>query len=281
MKFLSVENLEAGYGGPPVISGISLGLDPGEFLAVCGPNGSGKSTLVKAIQRLTPWLRGKITVNGRNLFELGARQVASLLAYVPQVFEPVFDFSVEETVAMARYYRQPGRLAGFSERDRAAMEEAMRLTEVIELREKKLNALSGGERQRVLIARALAQDTPLLLLDEPSSHLDLNFQLQVYRLLQALQKDRGKAILVAEHNLNLAAAYCSSLIFIKDGEIIARGRPQELLEKELIRETFGVEVEVRTNRSTGLPEISLVHPGPGQALGQTMATAEGVTEEER
>lgn len=281
MKFLSVENLEAGYGGPPVISGISLGLDPGEFLAVCGPNGSGKSTLVKAIQRLTPWLRGKITVNGRNLFELRAHQVASLLAYVPQVFEPVFDFSVEETVAMARYYRQPGRLAGFSERDRAAVEEAMKLTDVFELREKKLNELSGGERQRVLIARALAQDTPLLLLDEPSSHLDLNFQLQVYRLLQALQKDRGKAILVAEHNLNLAAAYCSSLIFIKDGEIIARGRPQELLEKELIRETFGVEVEVRTNRSTGLPEISLVHPGPGQALGQTMATAEGITEEER
>lgn len=261
MKFLSVENLEAGYAGPTVISGISLELEPGEFLAVCGPNGSGKSTLVKAIQKLTPWLRGKITVNGRNLFELGTRQIASLLAYVPQVFEPVFDFSVEETVAMARYYRQPGRLAGFSERDRVAIEEAMKLTEIFELREKKLNELSGGERQRVLIARALAQDTPVLLLDEPSSHLDLNFQLQVYRLLQELQKDRAKAILVAEHNLNLAAAYCSCLIFIKDGTIVARGWPQELLEKELIRQTFGVEVEVRTNRSTGLPEISLVHPG--------------------
>ncbi|MCR4409664.1 MAG: ABC transporter ATP-binding protein [Candidatus Saccharicenans sp.] len=281
MKFLSVENLEAGYGGPPVISGISLELEPGEFLAVCGPNGSGKSTLVKAIQRLTPWLRGKITVHGRNLFELRTRQIASLLAYVPQVFEPVFDFSVEETVAMARYYRQPGRLAGFSERDRAAVEEAMKLTDVFELREKKLNELSGGERQRVLIARALAQDTPVLLLDEPSSHLDLNFQLQVYRLLQELQKDRGKAILVAEHNLNLAAAYCSSLIFIKDGKIIARGRPQELLEKDLIRKTFGVEVEVRTNRSTGLPEISLVHPGPGRGLIQTGAAVRDAEEEER
>ncbi len=281
MKFLSVENLEAGYAGPTVISGISLELEPGEFLAVCGPNGSGKSTLVKAIQKLTPWLRGKITVNGRNLFELGTRQIASLLAYVPQVFEPVFDFSVEETVAMARYYRQPGRLAGFSERDRVAIEEAMKLTEIFELREKKLNELSGGERQRVLIARALAQDTPVLLLDEPSSHLDLNFQLQVYRLLQELQKDRAKAILVAEHNLNLATAYCSGLVFIKDGKIVARGRPHELLEKELIRKTFGVDVEVRTNRSTGLPEISLVHPGPGQGLRQTKATAEKALEEER
>lgn len=281
MKFLSVENLEAGYGGPPVISGISLELEPGEFLAVCGPNGSGKSTLVKAIQKLTPWLRGKITVNGRNLFELRTRQVASLLAYVPQVFEPVFDFSVEETVAMARYYRQPGRLAGFSERDRAAVEEAMKLTDVLGLREKKLNELSGGERQRVLIARALAQDTPVLLLDEPSSHLDLNFQLQVYQLLRELQKNRGKAILVAEHNLNLAAAYCSGLIFIKDAKIIARGRPQELLEKDLIRETFGVEVEVRTNRSTGLPEISLVHPGPGQGLTQTRAAVRDAAEEKR
>jgi len=136
MKFLSVENLEAGYCGPAVISGVSLELEPGEFLAVCGPNGSGKSTLIKAIQRLTPFLRGKIMVNNRNLFELKPRQVASLLAYVPQVFEPVFDFSVEETVAMARYYRQPGRLAGFSERDRTAVEEAMRLTEISSLREK-------------------------------------------------------------------------------------------------------------------------------------------------
>lgn len=279
MKFLSVENLEAGYGRTPVISRISLELEPGEFLAVCGPNGSGKSTLVKAIQKLTPWLRGKITVGQRNLFELRARQVAWLLAYVPQVFEPVFDFSVEETVAMARYYLQPGRLAGFSERDRAAVEEAMKLTEVYELREKKLNELSGGERQRVLIARALAQDTPVLLLDEPSSHLDLNYQLQVYRLLKALQMDRGKAILVAEHNLNLAAAYCSSLVFIKEGKIVARGRPHELLEKELIRQTFGVEVEVRTNRSTGLPEISLVHPVPGRGLIQTQAARRDEAEE--
>ncbi|MCX8160618.1 MAG: ABC transporter ATP-binding protein [Candidatus Saccharicenans sp.] len=266
MKFLSVENLEAGYAGSPVITGISLELEPGEFLAVCGPNGSGKSTLVKALQKLTPWLRGKIMLNGRNLLELRARQMASLLAYVPQVFEPVFDFSVEETVAMARYYRQPGRLAGFSERDRAAIEEAMRLTDVLSLKEKKLNELSGGERQRVLIARALAQDTPVLLLDEPSSHLDLNFQLQVYGLLKMLQKERGKAILVAEHNLNLASAYCSGLVFIKEGKVLAHGRPEELLEKEILRKTFGVEVEIRTNRSTGLPEISLIHPGPGYEM---------------
>lgn len=261
MKFLSVEKLEAGYSELPVISDISLELEPGEFLAVCGPNGSGKSTLVRAVQKLTPLVRGKIILSNRSLFELKPRQVASLLAYVPQVFEPVFAFSVEETVAMARYYRQPRRLSGFTEFDRAAVEEAMRLTEISSLREKKLNELSGGERQRVLIARALAQDTPALLLDEPSSHLDLNFQLQVYRLLKELQKKRGKAILVAEHNLNLAAAYCSNLIFIKDGKIVARGRPEELLEKEIIRQIFGVEVEVRTNRSTGLPEISLVHPG--------------------
>ncbi|MDI6698198.1 MAG: ABC transporter ATP-binding protein [Candidatus Saccharicenans sp.] len=261
MKFLSVEKLEAGYSELPVISDISLEIEPGEFLAVCGPNGSGKSTLVRAVQKLTPFVRGKVILNNRSLFELKPRQVASLLAYVPQVFEPVFAFSVEETVAMARYYRQPGRLAGFTERDRAAVEEAMRLTDVSSLREKKLNELSGGERQRVLIARALAQDTPALLMDEPSSHLDLNFQLQVYWLLKELQKKRGKAILVAEHNLNLAAAYCSNLIFIKNGKIFARGRPEELLEKEIIRQIFGVEVEVRTNRSTGLPEISLVHPG--------------------
>lgn len=262
MKFLSVENLEAGYDGRPVVSGVSLDLPAGDFLAVCGPNGSGKSTLIKAIQRLTPLVRGKILINGQDLFRLKARQLAFHLAYVPQVFEPVFDFSVAEMVAMARYYRQPGRLGSFSGSDQQAVEEAMRLTEVRELREKKINELSGGERQRVLIARALAQDTPAVFLDEPSSHLDLNFQLQIYRLLKKLQTERGKAILVTEHNLNLAAAYCSCLIFLKDGKVVARGRPEELLKKELIHQTFGVEVELRLNRSTGLPEISLVHTAP-------------------
>ncbi|MGB9905851.1 MAG: ABC transporter ATP-binding protein, partial [Candidatus Saccharicenans sp.] len=183
-------------------------------------------------------------------------------------FEPVFEFTVEETVAMARYYRQSSRFLARSFREQDLVIEALHLTGVYELKDKRLNELSGGERQRVLIARALAQDTPVLLLDEPSSHLDLNYQLQIYQLLKKLQREKNKAILVAEHNLNLAVAYCSELIFLKNGRLAARGRPGELLREELIRQIFGVEVELRLNRSTGLPEISLLHHGPRPAMEQ-------------
>ncbi|MDD8031506.1 MAG: ABC transporter ATP-binding protein [Acidobacteriota bacterium] len=259
MNLLTVENLEAGYDSRPVVSNLNLTLEGGEFLSVCGPNGSGKSTLVKAIQGLVPFIKGKILIDGQNLFQMKAAQIATKLAYVPQVFEPVFDFTVEETVAMARYHRQANRFSHLSDLDKQAVEEAMGIVLVYKLKHKKLNELSGGERQRVLIARALAQDTPILLLDEPSSHLDLNFQLQIYQLLKRLQEEKGKAILVAEHNLNLVIPYSSRLIFLKDGRVEAEGKPASLLTEELIKRIFQVDVELRENRSTRLPEISLIH----------------------
>jgi len=192
MKLLEVKNLEAGYNHLPVIHDISFDLEQGEFLAVCGPNGSGKSTLIKALQRLTPFTRGTVKLEGRDVFRLKTKEIAALLAYVPQVSDQVFDFTVEETVAMGRYVHQGHKLAGQSDKDRSEIEEAMRLTGVAALRQKNLSQLSGGERQRVLIARALAQETPVLLLDEPSSHLDINFQLQIYHLLQDLQTEKRR-----------------------------------------------------------------------------------------
>ncbi|HQH61897.1 MAG TPA: ABC transporter ATP-binding protein [Candidatus Saccharicenans sp.] len=269
MKIIEVENLEAGYNRQPVLHGLSFGLDRGEFLAVCGPNGSGKSTLIKALQRLTPLLRGTVRLDGKNLFRLKPREIASRLAYVPQVSEAIFDFTVEETVAMGRYVRQKNRLAGESVEDRQAIEEAMKLTGVTALRNKSLSQLSGGERQRVLLARALAQETPVLLLDEPSSHLDINFQLQIYHLLRRLQLEKNKTILVAEHNLNLCLPYCQRLIFLKEGRIVAAGSPLEIINREIIHQVFDLEVELRENTSSGLPEISFIH-----SLSQTTAQAE-------
>ena len=259
MEFLRVKNLVAGYNHLPVLQEISLELEGGEFLAICGPNGSGKSTLVKAIQRLIPFIQGEITIQGRDLFELRTREIASKIAYVPQVSEPIFDFSVEEIVTMGRYLHQTRRFQGSGEKDRAVVEGVMQLTEVYSFREKKISQLSGGERQRVLIARALAQDTPCIVLDEPSSHLDLNYQLQIYRLLKKLQQEKGKAIVVAEHNLNLAIPYCHRIIFLKQGRIESSGKPQEIIYREVIPKVFGIEVDIRENFSTGLPEISLIH----------------------
>jgi len=259
MEFLAVNLLQAGYPDQVVLREIRFELQAGQFLAVCGRNGSGKSTLLRALLKLLPHLKGKIYLAGRDVFQLKAREIAALTAYVPQVTEPVFDFSVEEMVSMARYFHQPIFFTRLSEADHEAVREALFLTETDHLRHKSFNHLSSGEKQRVLIARALAQDSPLILLDEPSSHLDLNFQLQVYQLLRRLQKEKGKTILVTEHNLNLCLPYCDRLMFLKNGKIVASGQPLEVVNKRVLQEVFDLEVELRENSSTGLPEISLIH----------------------
>ncbi|MBC7363776.1 MAG: ABC transporter ATP-binding protein [Candidatus Aminicenantes bacterium] len=259
MELLSVNLLEAGYPKQVVLREIRFKLEAGKFLAVCGRNGSGKSTLLRALLKLLPHLKGKIYLDSRDISQMKAREIAAITAYVPQVTEPVFNFSVEEIVSMARYFRQQIYFPRLSETDRKAVEEALILTETQNLKHKSFNHLSSGEKQRVLIARALAQDSPLILLDEPSSHLDLNFQLQVYQLLKRLQKEKGKTILVTEHNLNLCLPYCDRLIFLKNGKIMASGQPPEVVNRRILQEVFDLEVELRENSSTGLPEISLIH----------------------
>jgi iron complex transport system ATP-binding protein len=263
MSILEVRNLSAGYDDGIVIRDVSLAVEAGEFVGILGQNGSGKSTLLKAVQNLLGNVRGEVLCGGEDVFRMGPRRVASRIAYVPQLAEPVFDYTVGEVVLMGRFARR-GRLESVSAEDGAAVEEAMRLTEVAGISGKKLAQLSGGERQRVFIARALAQDTPLLLLDEPSLHLDISYQAEVYAILRELQARRGKAVVVAEHNINLAAAFAGRLIFLKDGTVAAQGPPRETITAANIRAIFGAEVDIRANARTGLPEISLAGKGdPG------------------
>jgi ABC-type cobalamin/Fe3+-siderophores transport system ATPase subunit len=256
MGILDVKSLSAGYDSGFVVRNVSLAVEPGEFVAVLGRNGAGKSTLIKAVQNLLGNVRGEVLCDGEDLFRAGPRRVAAKIAYVPQMAEPVFEYTVEEIVLMGRFARQ-GRFEKASAEDEAAVGGAIRMTGLGVLREKKLSQLSGGERQRVFIARALAQDTPLLLLDEPSSHLDISYQVEVYAILKGLQKDRGKAIVVAEHNINLAAAYAERLIFLKDGAIATQGTPVETVTAGNILAIFGADVDIRTNTRSRLPEISL------------------------
>ncbi len=256
MPILEVKDLSAGYENGFVVHDVSLAVGPGEFVAVLGRNGSGKSTLIKAVQNLLGNVRGRVACDGEDVFRMSPRRLAAKVAYVPQLVEPVFEYTVEEVVLMGRFARQ-GRLEKASPADALAVGEAMRLTEVGSLKAKKLSQLSGGERQRVFIARALAQDTPLLLLDEPSLHLDISYQVEVYGILKDLQKDKGKTIVAAEHNINLAAAYAGRLVFLKDGAVAAEGTPGETVSAANIRDIFGAEVDIRENFRTGLPEISL------------------------
>jgi iron complex transport system ATP-binding protein len=256
MSILEVTGLSAGYETGDVIHGISLAVEAGEFVAILGRNGSGKSTLIKAVQNLLANVRGEVRCGGEDVFRMGPRRVAARIAYVPQLAEPVFEYTVREIVLMGRFARR-GRLESISADDAAAVEEALRVTETAGIAGKKLSQLSGGERQRVFIARALAQDTPLLLLDEPSLHLDISYQAEIYGILKALQTGQGKTVVAAEHNINLAAAFAGRLVFLKDGAVAAEGDPSATVTADNIRRIFGADVDIRANARTGLPEISL------------------------
>ncbi|TEU07076.1 MAG: ABC transporter ATP-binding protein [Candidatus Aminicenantes bacterium] len=262
MAILEVDKLSAGYENGDVIQDISFSLNKSEFISVLGKNGSGKSTLIKALQGLLKNVSGRILVDGEDVFSLSPRQLAKKISYVPQIFSSSFEFSVAETVLMGRYAHQ-GRLGGSSPDDTRITEEIMSLTKISHLKEKKVAHLSGGERQRVFIARALAQDTPLLFLDEPSSHLDIRYQVEIYQILKQLQEEKGKTILTTEHNINLAIPFSQQIMFLKDGRVQALGPPENLITKQNILEVFEAAVEIRENIHSRLPEISLI-PKPDQ-----------------
>jgi iron complex transport system ATP-binding protein len=261
MAILEVTDLCAGYGNGNIIHNITFSLNKGESLCILGRNGSGKSTLIKAVQGLLKDLSGEVKVNGRNLLSLKPQEIARLVAYVPQLFSLSFAFTVIEIILMGRYIHQ-GKFTGASSKDMNIIRDIMDLTEVSHLREKKIAHLSGGERQRVFIARALAQDTPLLFLDEPSSHLDISYQMDIYHILKRLQEEKGKTILAAEHNINLAVPFSQRLLFLKEGKIHSLGHPRELITKQNIREVYQADVDIRENLHSGLPEVSLTFQKP-------------------
>ena len=261
MVMLEIQDLSAGYGNGDIVQNITFSLNKGEFLSILGRNGSGKSTLIKAIQGLLKDMSGRIMVDGADAASLKPRELAQKIAYVPQFFQVSFEFTVEEIILMGRYVHQ-GKFAGLTSTDKSILKEIMNLTETYPLKEKKIAHLSGGERQRVFIARALAQDTPLLFLDEPSAHLDINYQVEIYQILRRLQEEKNKTILSAEHNINLAVPYSQRLLFLKKGRIHSLGSPLELITKQNIQEVFHTDVDVRKNLHSGLPEISLTFQKP-------------------
>jgi iron complex transport system ATP-binding protein len=259
MALLDVRNLSSGYEEGPVLEGVSLALDKGEFVSVLGPNGSGKSTLLKAILRLLPSIEGTVEVEGRDASTLSPRLMARLIAYVPQFPDAAFGFTVEEIVLMGRYAHL-GRFGRVSDEEARFLDSILELAGIAALRGKLASRLSGGERQRVHIARALAQDAPILLLDEPSTHLDLAAQSEIYRILSRLRREKGTAVLCAEHNINLAVPYSNRILFLKQGRPAAQGAPRRLLTRRLVRDVFGADVDVRRNPRTSLPEVSLIPP---------------------
>lgn len=253
-KMLEVSGIACGYDGGDVLSDVSLRLAPGDFVAVAGPNGSGKSTLIRAMSRVLRPRRGVATLDGSDLYELPARRSAQAIAVLPQETPLDFEFSCEEIVLMGRAPHL-GRFETETERDRAVVREAMERTSTWDLRHRSIVDLSGGERQRVLLARAFAQEPRILLLDEPTSHLDLSFQVQILRLVRTLRDEKKTAILASLHDLNQASTYADRIVLLSRGRVVATGTPKEVLTEAVLRSVFGDELTVRPHPDTGAPLV--------------------------
>lgn len=242
---ISVENLSFGYtAGQVVLRDLSFGVKRGKFLAVAGPNGAGKSTLLNLACNLLHPRRGSISIDNRPVSDYSVTELARKIAVVRQEFVPAFSFSVYETVLIARtLYMTGGRFPGAtfeSENDRKVVTESLVATETAEFTGRSLSQLSGGERQRVFIARALAQETPILLLDEPTSFLDLKHQVRIYDLLKQWQLEKGTTIVIVTHDVNLAGQYCDEILLLGPGGSYLKGRPEEALGSSQIESVFGV-----------------------------------------
>lgn len=234
---LSAIDLRAGYGRADVLRGISFDLHAGEVLGVAGPNGCGKSTLLRALTGVLPLRGGSVRIGERNLSELGPRERARLCAVQPQTEAPVFDLDVRRFVLLGRHARRP-LLGWAATADNTAVHSALTCADLEDLAERSVRELSAGEWQRALLARALAQETPLLLLDEPAAHLDPGQRHGVHMILRDLARNQNKAILCVSHDLNLAAEFSDRLMFMKDGKVRALGDPGEVLRDDLLQEIF-------------------------------------------
>ena len=254
MTVLEVAGIACAYDGTDVLSDVTLRLSSGDFMAVAGPNGSGKSTLIRALSRVLKPRLGSALLESQDLYALPARRSAQAIAFLPQETALEFEFNCREVVLMGRAPHL-GRFESESERDLAVVREAMERTSTWELRDRPVLELSGGERQRVLLARAFAQEPQVLLLDEPTAHLDLAFQVQILRLVRALRDEKKTAVLASLHDLNLAAAYADRIVLLSKGKIAAAGTPRDVLSEAVLSPVFGSEVTVRTHPDTGAPLV--------------------------
>jgi iron complex transport system ATP-binding protein len=241
--------LDVTLGGTDVLDGVSLDVGRGSFVGLIGPNGAGKTTLLRAVNGALSPDDGVVEVAGDRVHGLSSKAASRLVATVPQDTTLAFDFDVRDVVRMGRTPHR-NRFGGWADEDETAVERAMARTEVTDFADRSVTDLSGGERQRVLIARALAQETPLLLLDEPTASLDINHQVRTLELVRELVGD-GKTAVAAIHDLNLAAHYCDELVLLADGDVVAAGPPADVLTEEYLEGAFGANAVVSRHPVTG------------------------------
>ena len=245
------------YDDIKALDGITFSVSKGEFLGIIGPNGSKKSTLLKTIVRSLKLTSGNILLEGRTIHEMKRKELAKKMAFVCEETHVDFPFTCFEIVLMGRTpYIE--RFSWEKAEDYKIAEEAMRMTDTVQFMSREINELSAGEKQRVIIARALAQKPDLLLLDEPTSHLDISHQKEIFDLLRKLNISNGLTIITVLHDINLAALYCKRLILLKKGKIFIQGKPEEVITEKNIENTYRTEVRVSTDKSTGVLNVAIV-----------------------
>lgn len=251
---LTAAAVTLGYDGRTVAEELTVAIPDRSFTVIVGPNACGKSTLLRALARTLRPRRGAVLLDGQDIHRLPARAVARTLGLLPQTAVAPDGITVADLVARGRYPHQ-GLLRQWSTEDERVVRESMRSTGVEELADLRVDELSGGQRQRVWIAMALAQRTPLLLLDEPTTYLDIAHQIEILDLCARLHEQEGRTLVAVLHDLNQAARYATHLIAMRDGRVVAEGDPREVVTAELVTRVFGLPCRVLDDPETGTPLV--------------------------
>ena len=252
MNSIVTRRLKVGYDGVIIVPGFDVELRKGKITSIIGANGCGKSTVLKAIGRILPAEGGTVIVNDVDIKTMKSRDVAKWLAILPQTPTAPGTLTCEELVAYGRYPYQKG-MGRLTKEDRDVVSWALEATGMLEFRQREIACLSGGQRQRVWVAMALAQQTNSVLLDEPTTYLDLSHQLEVLEILKHLNREQGTTIVMVLHDLNLASRYSDYLLAMKDGQIARYGTPEEVMTRDVLAECFFIDGDVVTDRRSGKP----------------------------
>jgi iron complex transport system ATP-binding protein len=251
---LRADTVTVGYGDEPVVRDLSLAIADGRVTTIVGPNGCGKSTLLRTMARLLRPTSGRVLLDGEPVHETSTKEVARRMALLPQSPIAPDGLLVRDLVGRGRHPHQRW-FSQWSPGDEAIVEAALEMTDTTDLRDRALDQLSGGQRQRAWIAMTLAQDTELLLLDEPTTYLDLAHQVEVLDLVTRLNRERNRTVVMVLHDLNLAARYSDVIVVMKDGAVVCEGDPTDVFTPPMLAETFGLEADVLPDPRTGLPIV--------------------------
>jgi iron complex transport system ATP-binding protein len=257
-NMLIIKNLSGGYDSQNIINDISFSVGKGELFGILGPNGSGKTTLLKMISGILPYKKGEITIKGRPLSAFSPKQLAKVVAVLPQVAGETFSYTVKETVSLGRYAHQKDWFHTWTSEDEAIVRTVMEQTGISRYHDQQIHQLSGGERQRVFLAQALAQEPEILLLDEPTNHLDLSYQKELLDLLKSWTKERELTVISIFHDLNLASLYCDRLMLLDKGRISINHTPNEVLKEERIREVYHTSIQKQPHPKVAKPQMVLL-----------------------